>query len=185
MIEIWKPCIGFENIMCVSNLSRVKVLKRTVPYIKNGKNFFQNRKEKIISQCVASNGYLEVAVKINSHRVKFRTHRLVEKAFVDGFEEGLTVNHIDGNKNNNLPSNLEWVTLARNTQLQWETGLVNLRGDNHPSCKLSSGKVRIIRDLLLLGATPNSLAVLVDISPTLIYLIRDGKRWNDLSNQVL
>ena len=46
--------------------------------------------------------------------------------------------------------------------------------------KLSSGKVRIIRDLLALGATPNSLSVLLDLCPKTIYLIRDGKRWNSI-----
>jgi hypothetical protein len=179
-MEIWKACSGFEEIMQVSNHSRVKVLERTSPCIRNGKEIIQIRPEKIISQCIAINGYPEVAVVIGKKRKKFRVHRLVAREFVLGYEENLTVNHIDGNKLNNLPSNLEWVTLSKNSKLEWETGLVDLRGDNNPSRKLSSGKVRIIRELLALGATPNSLSVLLDLCPKTIYLIRDGKRWTEL-----
>ena len=179
-MEIWKACSGFEEIMQVSSHSRVKVLERISPCIRNGKEITQIRPEKILSQCIANNGYLEVCVTVGSKRNKFRVHRLVAKEFVSGYSKDLTVNHIDGNKLNNNISNLEWVTLARNSELQWETGLVNLRGDNHPSKKLSSGKVRIIRDLLALGATPNSLSVLLDLCPKTIYLIRDGKRWNSI-----
>lgn len=41
-------------------------------------------------------------------------HRLVAKYFVDGYEDGLVVNHKDGNKLNNIPNNLEWVTRSEN-----------------------------------------------------------------------
>lgn len=42
-------------------------------------------------------------------------HRLVALAFVPGFEHGLQVDHLDGNKSNNTPSNLAWVTPRQNT----------------------------------------------------------------------
>lgn len=129
---------------------------------------------------VARHGYLEIAVMANSRRQKWRLHQLVARAFVEGYEEGLCVNHIDGNKLNNLPSNLEWVTLARNTQHQWEIGLVNLRGEASPNAKLTSGQVRIIRDLLKMGANCNQLAVLARVDPQTIYGIQSGKKWNHL-----
>lgn len=125
-------------------------------------------------------GYPELSLRILGKRKRFFVHRLVARAFVAGYREDLCVNHINGIKTDNRAENLEWVTLARNSEHQWETGLVDLRGDAHPTRKLSSGKVRIIRDLLALGATANSLAVLLEVSPSLIDLIRDGKRWSDL-----
>lgn len=42
-------------------------------------------------------------------------HRLVAIAFVAGYEEGLQVDHVDGNNKNNHASNLRWVTPYENT----------------------------------------------------------------------
>jgi hypothetical protein len=41
-------------------------------------------------------------------------HRLVAKAFVPGYQEGLDVNHKDCNRLNNIASNLEWMTRLEN-----------------------------------------------------------------------
>lgn len=42
-------------------------------------------------------------------------HKLVALAFVPGFECGLQVDHLDGDKSNNTPSNLVWTTPHQNT----------------------------------------------------------------------
>ena len=69
-------------------------------------------------------GYLVVQLwKNNVGRVHF-IHRLVAIAFVEG-DHSLSVNHIDGNKLNNAPENLEFITLAENTRHQHRTGLMN------------------------------------------------------------
>jgi hypothetical protein len=127
-----------------------------------------------------SHGYHQVAVQIDGKRRKFLVHRLVGRAFVPGYAEGLTINHINGVKTDNRASNLEWVTLSVNTKKQWETGLVNTRGDSHHGRKLHSGKVRIIRRLLSLGATGGELSVLCDVDPQVIYGIKSGKRWSSV-----
>ena len=41
-------------------------------------------------------------------------HRLVAKYFVDGYKDGLEINHKDGIKGNNHYKNLEWVTKSEN-----------------------------------------------------------------------
>lgn len=115
-------------------------------------------------------------------RIKHLLHRLVAMAFVQGFQEGLTVNHIDGNKLNNSPENLEWVSLARNTQHQWESGLVDLRGEANPGAKLTSKRVIYIRRLLSQGIAAHTLAVVAGVSPSLIQLIADGKRWPQVTS---
>lgn len=43
-----------------------------------------------------------------------RVHIAVASTFVDGYQEGLTVNHKDGNKLNNQAENLEWITNQKN-----------------------------------------------------------------------
>lgn len=133
--------------------------------------------ERSLAPYMSKSGYLEVAAMKGGKRVKERVHRLVALAFVPGYSSGLTVNHIDGVKVNNKPDNLEWVSLARNTQHQWEIGLVDLRGDANPSKKLTSKQVVYIRRLLAQGVPSHTLAVIAGVSSSTVEMIRDGKRW--------
>ena len=59
--------------------------------------------------------------------------RLVALAWCDGYEDGLTVNHIDGNYMNNNASNLEWVTRKENVQKGFANGLFEA---NMKKCEL-------------------------------------------------
>ena len=49
---------------------------------------------------------------------------LFRSAFVEG-DQSLTIDHKDTNKQNNLPSNLEYVTRAVNTERQHAEGLAS------------------------------------------------------------
>ena len=69
-------------------------------------------------------GYCVVGLWKNNIGRKYYIHRLVAIAFVEG-DHSLTVNHIDGNKLNNTPDNLEWITKADNTRHQHKTGLAS------------------------------------------------------------
>ena len=70
-------------------------------------------------------GYLRVALRyIGEDKVIGKyVHRLVAEAFLEGSEEGMTVNHKDGNKHNNSVENLEWCTQQENVDHAWRTGL--------------------------------------------------------------
>ena len=59
-------------------------------------------------------GYLRFAVSHKGKSVKVCVHEQVALAFVDGWREGLQVNHKDGNKQNNRAWNLEWVSASEN-----------------------------------------------------------------------
>lgn len=67
---------------------------------------------RILKPWATKDGYLQVELQNGKKQC---VHRLVAMAFVDGSDDGLTVNHKDGNKSNNQPSNLEWVTFYENT----------------------------------------------------------------------
>lgn len=149
---------------------------------RNGKqqSFVSVRPQTEIKPWVAKSGYHVVSAKLGPNRPKVFVHRLVAMAFVPGFTDGLTVNHINGNKLDNRPENLEWVTLADNTKHEWETGLVDLRGEKHPGHKLTQKQVIHIRKALRLGVAANSLAIIAGVNPSTIYLIEQGKRWAHL-----
>lgn len=70
-----------------------------------------------------SNGYLTASLYKNHKPASKKIHRLVADTFYDGDNEGLDVNHIDGNKLNNTLSNLEFCTRKENVQHAFQTGL--------------------------------------------------------------
>ena len=61
-------------------------------------------------------GYAIVNLMIDGKRKGVAVHTLVARAFCEGYEDGLTVNHKDGNKLNNNSYNLEWITSYENTK---------------------------------------------------------------------
>ena len=180
-MEIWKEVESKGFRWMVSSTGRVKTPSHENTYTRtrNGKEqvLKSNFPEKELTPYLCKQGYLEVAAMKNGRRVKHLLHRLVGIAFVPGYRDDLTINHIDGNKTNNSPENLEWVSLARNTQHEWESGLVDLRGEKHPSSKLTSKQVVYIRRLLAQGVAAHTLAIIAGISPSMVEMIRDGRRW--------
>lgn len=96
--EEWKEIQGTQGKYFVSNKARVKS--------------YCGYTAKILSPCYFSNGY--VCIKL--FRKNRLLHRLVAEAFVFNDNPSIkkTVNHIDCNKDNNLPENLEWCSLQEN-----------------------------------------------------------------------
>jgi len=153
--------------------------ERTTKRIRNGKEqaFTSQFPSVKLSPFLSRSGYLTVATLTNGKRPKVFVHRLIAMCFVAGYKPGLTVNHINGIKTDNRPENLEWVTLAQNTKHEWETGLVDLRGEKHPNHKLTQKQVIHIRRALRLGVPANSLSIIANVSPSIVHLIEKGKRW--------
>ena len=68
-------------------------------------------------------GYDAVKLYYNGRYNQHYVHRLVAEAFIDGRDE--TVNHKDGNKQNNHVSNLEWMSYSDNNKHARENGLAD------------------------------------------------------------
>ena len=82
-------------------------------------------KKKLKQTLNESTGYIGVVVSLGGRNKKIliKTHIAVAYTFVEGYKDGLVVNHKDGNKTNNNFKNLEWVTLKENSNHAVKNGL--------------------------------------------------------------
>jgi hypothetical protein len=60
------------------------------------------------------NSRLMVGLRVNGKRTLYYIHRLIAESFIPNPENKRTVNHIDGNTENNDITNLEWATDSEN-----------------------------------------------------------------------
>lgn len=89
-------------------------------------------------------GYMLVDMRKDGKRYMRVVHRLVAEAFIPNPNNLPQVNHIDGNKNNNCVTNLEWCTCSENQQHGFDTGL-KPQSSKHPFSKLTEEDIRYIR----------------------------------------
>lgn len=119
-------------------------------YEVSNKGLVRTISEKKIMSIRFHRGYLSTQLmSITGKSAEFRIHRLVAYEFVEGYQDGLVVNHKDGIKTNNDYRNLEWVTQLENVHHANDTGLVNhINGERVNTAILSNDEVRRICNVL-------------------------------------
>ena len=115
--EEWAEVPDYPAIYA-SNQGRVKRLAYTAT---DGRFF----KERILTNIVQQDGYMHSVFLDKGKRVQVPTHRVIALAFIPNPDNKPIVNHIDGNKQNNKPENLEWVTIKENVQHAIDNGLAS------------------------------------------------------------
>lgn len=118
MKEEWKEIQGYAGRYEVSNLGRVRGLVSS----NNGRTL-KNHQPHILS-AGDNKGYCRVILLDDTgKRRNYCVHRLVASAFI-GDCTNLEINHIDGNKKNNIFSNLEICDKSYNTKHAYRLGLM-------------------------------------------------------------
>lgn len=115
MIEEWRDIKGFEGRYKISNMGRVLSLPKPCKLIVfNKAETIRMTKEKIISGRKDKDGYVMVDLTDGVKLHKKKVHRLVAEAFLKPIEGKCIVNHINGVKDDNRVTNLEWCTTQEN-----------------------------------------------------------------------
>lgn len=133
---------------------------------------------RILKPCVDKDGYLRVRLcGLNGARKAHSVHRLVATAFVSGRLDDLVAAHIDGNCQNNLATNLCWVTQAENIHHKHKHKTI-ARGARIGVSKLTAHIVDFIKsDYVGRRGQKAAYARMFGVSQTAIGHILSGKTW--------
>lgn len=171
--ETWKSVVGYEGVYEVSSFGRVR---RPACLDSIGRPRFA-RMMKLTDN---GRGYLSVSLCKNAVAVSARVHTLVAAAFLGMRSGELVVNHIDGNKQNNRASNLEYITQAENEAHANRLGL-KAKGERHGRSVIGPDAVRAIRDLYAKGSTPTEISRVYGLHPEHILKIARRKMWKSVA----
>jgi transcriptional regulator with XRE-family HTH domain len=166
-MEIWKDVPGYEGFYTVSNEGRVKRLA--------GSPFCHN--DRILKTAINRTGYVKIALARGGKFWHTMVHRLVALAFIGDPPEGLNqVNHIDGNKLNNRPENLEWTNATGNSLHAIRLGLrVMPSGERAPAAILTNEQVIEIRKQYANGVRAAVLAAQYGVTAQYIGSLARGE----------
>ena len=108
--EVWKDVVGYEGLYKISEYGEILITKRN----KLQKSYRHGR------------GYDRIGLTSQGLQRNHYVHRLVGDAFLEPPKNvnQNQINHIDGNKNNNHFSNLEWTSPSENFNHAVRTGLI-------------------------------------------------------------
>jgi hypothetical protein len=164
--EIWKDVTGYEGVYSVSSIGRVR--RDLAVWVHKG--------GRILNPSRDSRGYHQVKLCLKPSQITFKIHKLVAVAFMGKCPDGLQVNHIDGNKDNNKLSNLEYITGTENIRHAFRLGLYKgTRGERNGNSKLKDKEIPQIHKLRSQGRTLKEIGSLFGVTESTIWTITKGK----------
>ncbi len=167
--EEWRLIPGTDDLYEASSLGRIR--RSVKPYYRH------KLTGALIKPSPNQKGYLQVKLC----GVNTAVHRLIAITFISSPPESDSqINHLDGNKANNRPGNLEWTDRSGNIRHGYAMGLIWApRGQDHPEAKLTDVEVIEIRRLAI-GRNQQILAKRFGVSDSAIGHIIRRESWKHL-----
>lgn len=163
MMEEWRNSVANYEVSSMGRMRRSTAGRKT----------FAGR---ILKQQLLQNGYFSVRPTVDGRNKQFYTHDLIAAAFNGPKPEGAHVNHKDGMKTNNAPSNLEYTSRKGNMEHAAVMGLM-ARGESHPQRKLDDERVRQLRADRGAGLSFSQLARKHGVSIATAFNAANGHSW--------
>jgi len=161
MTEIWKPIKDYplyevSDFGRVRKISSMRILKHSL-----------------------SEGYPSLELRKDSKGTYKRIHRLIAKEFIANPENLPLVLHRDGNRQNNLLSNLYWGTYSDNTKDCLNHGTMKT-GESCTHAKLTSDIVRQCRIRYKSGGSTRGMAREYGVDPATMHNAITGRQWRHI-----
>lgn len=125
IMEQWRDIPGYEGLYEASNYGRIRTNANKVT--SNSKYHVRHWKQRILKFKYQKRRSGKSDAKVSlwkcGEEKTLLVSRLVAMTWCAGFSKDMTVDHIDGNPENNHADNLEWVTLKENIQRSFSNGL--------------------------------------------------------------
>lgn len=129
-------------------------------------------------------GYLILNLMLDGKRTCKAVHRILAEAFIPNPDNLSDVDHIDGNRQNNILANLRWVTHGGNIKHSFDLNNRSATGTDNANNIFDISIVKQICELLQAGLMP---ATIRDIGYDyyLVRSIRSRKNWSHISKDYL
>lgn len=178
--EEWRIVPDTEGLLEVSNLGNVRSKQYSIVDKRGVTQTFKPIDKKLT---LGNNGYYHFRFRGKLYLL----HRCIALCFVDGYSQDRNiVNHLDGNKLNNSPDNLEWTTYAGNSRHAVDSGLIKYdwemrRGEETSLSKLTNDDVLEIKKCLMNGESCTDISKRYSVSTTVISNIKRKSSWDHVN----
>lgn len=168
--EQWRYVVGFEGWYEVSDLGRVRRVRR-------GQGARMGVLKPHLRGSHARVKYASVSLYRDGCRVEPSVHSLVLHAFTGPRPPGMEGCHDDCDSLNNRHTNLRWGTRPDNRKDSIRHGTLRY-GSRHPYAKANEVDVERIRDLGAAGCSSSEIASWIGLlTPRSVRHILHGKNW--------